>query len=117
MLWTPLGTLRVHTFYRGDDDGAPHDHPWWFVTFPLRSYVETVQTGLAPSILYNSRVVRAWRFHFRSAYHRHFVHEPDRPVRTVILTGRPKNNWSFYPRGRRVLHREWTNYNREEEVS
>jgi len=36
-------TLRLHKFWRGDDDRAPHDHPWVFWTFPLRSYVETVE--------------------------------------------------------------------------
>src|SRR5580692_11012239 len=35
-------TLRLHRFWRGDDDRAPHDHPWWFITIPFTSYVEAV---------------------------------------------------------------------------
>lgn len=123
MLWTPLGTLRIHTFYMGDEDGAVHSHPWWFVTFPLRSYTETVMTPLrirkskdAPKYVMNSRVVRAWRFHFRRATHRHFVHAPYRPFSTIILTGRKKNEWGFYPEHDKfVHHRDWTSYDRSEE--
>lgn len=113
--WLGFG-IRIHTFYAGDDDAAPHDHPWWFITIPLRSYYETVQSEDGRL---NSRVVRAWRPHFRRATHRHFVHEPLKPFKTIIITGNVSHNWSFYPtiRGkiRRVLHREWTNYNRERE--
>lgn len=123
MFWTPFGTIRLHTFYQGDDDAAPHDHPWWFITFPFKSYTETVMEPDPRSIdpahkqnyIMNSRLVRAWRFHFRSKFHRHFVHEPLKPFRTLIITGRNLNNWSFFPDGKRVLHREWTNYNREAE--
>jgi hypothetical protein len=113
MIWTPFGTLRIHTFHQGDDDCAPHDHPWWFITFPLQTYTETVQT---PDGRLNSRPVKRWRFHFRSALHRHFVHDPGRPIKTIIWTGNVINNWSFWPDHRtRVKHREWTNYNREAE--
>lgn len=121
MLWTPFGSLRFHTFHMGDDDGAPHDHPWAFVTFPLSDYTETVQKPIVnrttSDLLYtmSSRLVKRWRFHFRRAAHRHFVHEPDGPIRTIILTGRARRDWAFYPNGRRVPHREWTNYNREVE--
>ena len=28
MLWLGPIKIRIHTFYSGDDDSAPHDHPW-----------------------------------------------------------------------------------------
>jgi len=112
MLWLGPINFRFHTFYQGDEEAAPHDHPWWFITFPFRSYTETVQT---PDGRMNSRVVRAWRFHFRRASHRHFVHEPLRPFSTIIMTGPLKHDWSFWPDAKtRIPHREWTNYNRTE---
>ena len=38
-------TLRLHKFHKGDDDRAFHDHPWWFITLPLRSYTELTPLG------------------------------------------------------------------------
>jgi len=132
MFWFKFG-IRIHTFHIGDDDAAVHDHPWWFITFPLRSYTETYEERIpAPFPWYDwrrrrpakhpmywvrrLRVVRAFRFHFRSAKHRHFVHEPFRPFRTIIFTGRLKNNWGFWPESDTFIpHREWSTYNREVE--
>lgn len=108
MIWTPFGSIRFHTFHTGDEGSVFHDHPWWFITLPLRGYTETVQTDDG---LENSRLVRAWRFHFRKAMHRHFVHEPKKPFSTLILTGRVMRDWKFWPEpGVSVSHREWTNY-------
>jgi hypothetical protein len=72
------GRLRLHIFYRGDNDPDPHDHPWDFWTFPLTSYVEEVTTrgwvdvGV---IGYQShlKVVRAFRLHHRPATYCHRV--------------------------------------------
>jgi len=112
MLWLGPINFRFHTFHQGDEEAAPHDHPWWFITFPFRSYTETVMT---PDGRLNSRVVRGWRFHFRRASHRHFVHEPRKPFSTIIMTGPLKHNWSFWPDADTCIpHREWTNYNRTE---
>ena len=111
MLWFGW-TLRIHTFYCGDDDSAAHDHPWWFITIPFRSYWETV---VSKDGRRNSRRVQAFLPHFRRSSHTHFVHQPDRPFKTIILTGRVKRNWGFWPEPDIfVPHRDWTNYNREE---
>jgi hypothetical protein len=79
-----IGRLRLHIFHRGDNDADPHDHPWDFWTFPLRSYVEEVlypvggildssgkhiETKFAKVI----QVVPAFRWSFRKAEHRHRV--------------------------------------------
>lgn len=85
-----LGRLRVHIFYRGDEDRDPHDHPWSFSTFPLSSYVEEVTERITPfpapvigegdaarfaPIAYQTRlqVVPAWRWNYRPATHCHRV--------------------------------------------
>lgn len=63
-------TLRLHKFWRGDDDRAPHDHPWAFWTFPFTDYLEKRydETGEA-----HWQVVRKFRLHYRPATYRHIV--------------------------------------------
>ena len=100
ILWLGIGTVRLHRFLAGDDDSrGPHDHPWWFVTVPSRSYMEWVPDAngrLEP------RRVGAWRPHFRSALHRHLV-EPDsahqapfQPFWSLVITGAPARRWGFW---------------------
>lgn len=89
-------TLRLHKFWRGDDDRAPHDHPWPFITFPLKSYWEEVYTGKDgdPELNY----VRAFRFHFRPASYRHIVLGGRVPFWTVVVTLPLQRLWGFWPR-------------------
>ena len=89
IIWCGI-TLRLHRFHKGDDDKAFHDHPWWFITFPLSSYMEHTP-GQEPV------VISSWRPHFRGASHRHIVTllHP-RPVWTLLLTGRKKSTWGFW---------------------
>src|SRR6202040_601720 len=63
--WLPR--LYLHKFLRSDDDRAPHDHPWWFISIMLKgSYtehrwvdgVEVVRRRRAPSIAYRALSTR-----------------------------------------------------------
>lgn len=66
-----VGKLRIHLFHRGDDDPEPHDHPWGFWTFPLRTYVEEVfdpKTGKK-----TENIVWAFQWHHRPAEYAHRV--------------------------------------------
>lgn len=111
------GTLRLHKFLRGDDDRAPHDHPWWFITFPFTSYVEKYwerDWSWESSGCWNVRlrVVKAWRFHFRPAKFRHFVigraDGKDKPFWTFVISGFAVNKWGFWPTPEKfVPHKEW----------
>ena len=121
ILWMgPLGTLRLHKFYRSDQDEALHDHPWWFVTFPLRSYREWVP--LPPGLLTKPELggtllsergdrmlvdVKAFRPHFRPAEYRHAV-VVDKPGFTIVLTGPRKRSWGFWVKSMFTHWREWT---------
>lgn len=87
-----FGPLRFHIMHRGDAGECPHDHPWWFITFPLTSYVEEVlvertRTVSPEHALGTSdhevttlekelRVVKAFRFHFRPAHYAHRILGP-----------------------------------------
>lgn len=109
-------TLRLHKFYRGDDDRAPHDHPWWFVTIPLRGYYESVVRGSVQMVQW----VRPFWPHFRPAKYRHivlgttFYRHPKprwvtwRPVYTIVITGRKQRSWGFWPGNETFVHwRQW----------
>lgn len=105
----PIG-FRLHKFFRGDDDGAPHDHPFWFITIPLGTdYVERVygdddvvfvgggKREWYPSLAF----VRAWVPHFRRSSYRHIVIGPyggDKPpFWTFCIFGFTDPNWGFWP--------------------
>lgn len=87
-------SVRLHKFYRGDDERAPHDHPWSFWTFPLcRGYEEIVVRG---SVLMHEWV-RGWRLHYRPSSYRHIVVDPPKPFWTIVVTGRKDRSWGFWP--------------------
>lgn len=97
------GTLRLHRFSQGDDARAVHDHPWWFITFPLGGYVELVFNPQFGDQVPHIQLVRPWRFHYRPALYRHRVLPMTRPVWTIVLTGMAQTYgrdavWGFYPK-------------------
>ncbi len=100
ILWFGI-TLRIHKFHKGDDDRAYHDHPWWFITFPLVPYLE--QSPGKP-------LKRLRRFvpQYRSAQHRHIVKliEP-KPVWTFIVTGPKSKEWGFWEQDQFTHHTHW----------
>lgn len=100
-------TLRLHRFWRGDDDRASHDHPWaWFVTFPLGMYVEKI---FVQGNYIKHRFVVPWRFHYRPGDFEHYVVRGVKvPWYTVVVTGPKRQGWGFYPEpGKFVPYKEW----------
>ena len=121
-----FGALRYHIMHRGDLDLDPHDHPWWFVTFPLRSYVEEVLTFKDGVWVKHLNVVKAFRFHYRPSRYAHRILGPlfpklplgdmyragsnqhyevmdrlgiaekERRIRTIVLRGKVREQWGFY---------------------
>lgn len=118
-LW--FGRLRLHIFFKGDQDPDPHDHPWDFWTLPLVAYEEEV---LGPDHMTLTRqIVPAWRISFRTANHTHRVLGPRPgpiarwlrlPLITIVWRGRTWRKWGFWPRkaGYPIVRawyvREWT---------
>jgi hypothetical protein len=119
----PIG-LRLHQFFRGDDDRASHTHPWPFITFPFTSYVEQVYLEGA---FVEERLVRAFRFHYRPADFEHIVKGPawtndgmtykgvllysnvDPPLFwTFVITGPKTDDWGFYPKPGKFVY--WRDY-------
>lgn len=49
--WGNLPRVYVHKFLRSDDERAPHNHPWWFMSFVLRGwYLEYTDTPPNPHV-------------------------------------------------------------------
>ena len=97
-----FGRLRLHIFYRGDQDPDCHDHPWDFWTFPFVPYVEEV---VHPDLAFMGReqtvvcrsgpmrannVVPAWRPTFRPATHTHRVLGPAEFGQGGVVAGHHK---------------------------
>lgn len=91
--------LYLHIFHRGDEDADPHDHPWDWWTFPLRSYFEDRYDRNAFGDI---KEVRGWRLHRRKAEHLHRVIEPfpdafrRQPLITLVWHGRKRRDWGFW---------------------
>lgn len=119
---SPLGSVRLHHFLRGDNDRQPHDHPWWFVTLVLRGgytdltqchvclgsgsdfgywsggYVEGEWINLKCATC-NGRgeledVLRPGSVRFRPVLHRHRVQTSG--SWSVVVTGRNARQWGFW---------------------
>lgn len=113
-------TVRLHRFYRGDDDRAVHDHPWPFITFPFKGYYERVRTDRFGEHTIN--FVKPWRFHFRPAKYQHMVlgsrlwvdgeFRTPEPFWTFVTTGRKDTTrrWGFWPDGRFVDYAVFQEY-------
>lgn len=90
-----LPRLYLHRFYRSDDDRAPHNHPWWFVSVLLHgSYiehrwidgVEHITRRRSPSVAFRGL----------STNHRIELDTADpRPIWSLILTGPDVRGWGF----------------------
>lgn len=110
ILYVGNRTLRLHKFYRGDDDRAPHDHPWSFWTFPLCSGYYELVTRTDGELKIN--FVRGWKWSYRPSSYQHTVLEPHRPFYTIVVTGRKDRSWGFWPEFYRNLaggvHRRFT---------
>jgi hypothetical protein len=115
-------SLRLHKFFRGDDDRAPHCHPFRFWTFPLTDYNETYQAvsarvwdgkgGLRPVWQNRWRRVCAFRWHYRPAEFRHIVlgraDRQKKPFWTFVIAVFENRSWGFWPTPETfVPFREW----------
>ncbi len=99
-------TLRLHKFYRGDDDRASHTHPWWFITFPLGGYLER---RYYHGYWLGHRWVEAFRFHYRPANFEHYVVRGEKPTWwTIVITGPKRDTWGFYPEQNKFVR--WTEW-------
>jgi hypothetical protein len=100
------GGLYLHYFLKGDNDDAPHDHPWDFMTFILRGgYVDEVWGDQKPR---RYQLCEPGKLYRRKAEHRHRVLLPQgRTAWTFVYLKPKRREWGFYPNGK-FTH--WSNY-------
>lgn len=88
----------VHYFYRGDDDGALHNHPWqWAVSLVLSGgYSEERRVGDRVE----RRAVRPLSLNvLRSGdFHRVDLLEPERGCWSIFVVGPRFQDWGFWDR-------------------
>lgn len=84
-----LGSVRVHHFYKSDDERAFHDHPWWFLTFVFKGGYTDVNPD-------EEDHVRAPAIRFRRAEHRHTVRTDPGGAWTLVVSGPKKRVWGFW---------------------
>jgi hypothetical protein len=98
--WANLPRVYVHKFLRSDEDRAPHNHPWWFVSLVLRGhYLE--YTDKPPNPHVRKRFSLAYRP--LSTFHRVDLpngFRPDgsygpMPCWTLVVTGPDVRSWGF----------------------
>lgn len=115
------GCLRLHRFYRGDDDRASHTHPWAFITFPFAHYVE--RRFKEGTEIPGPHYVKRFRFHYRPRDFEHIVlrrvcvrdvdgfkvwYADERPFWTFVITGPKVDDWGFYPKPGKFVY--WRDY-------
>lgn len=97
-----LGSLRVHHWYKSDDDRHLHDHPWWFVTVVLKGGYTDVSAAdgfLDAEATRRYDHLSAGSVRFRRALHAHTVQVDPGGCWTIMLTGRHSRDWGFYVGG------------------
>lgn len=84
-----LFSIRLHHWYRSDDDRHMHDHPWSFLGLVLKgSYDDITSNG--------SVTLKAGKLFYRKAKHLHYVKVPKgRDCWTLLLTGPVIRKWGF----------------------
>ncbi len=93
--------IFIHKFLRDDDDRAPHDHPWWFLSLMLKGMYLDLTPNYASGWL-EGRLRRAGSIEFHRADYQHRVElrsNPDgtkRPCWTLVITGPKSRQWGFY---------------------
>lgn len=93
--------LFLHHIVRGDDDRAPHDHQWDFVTCILRGrYLEHIFRPYARE-KHSLRLAAPGTILSNKAEHAHRV-EILTPVWSLVLIKTKRRNWGFWLEGKGI---------------
>lgn len=101
-----LGSVRVHHWLSADDDRAPHDHPWWFLTLVLRGSYDDMSPVANGSVIEHD-VLRAGSVRLRPALHRHTVVPGEHGAWTLLITGPAARAWGFWLNGKFIKANKW----------
>lgn len=115
-----LLNIYLHNIRFDDDDRAPHDHPWFSISFPIKGKLIEHRHEKP------SRVLKRFRLYFRGAKALHRLEvgadrtDPSaqpQAVWTLFITGPKVRDWGFLcPQARWVPWQKFTNANNPGEV-
>jgi hypothetical protein len=96
--WAHLPRVYVHEFLRSDDERAPHNHPWWFVSLILRGhYLEYTDQNLHVRKRFSLGYRGLDTFHrvaLPNGFRRDGSYGPI-PCWTLVITGPDIRSWGF----------------------
>jgi len=94
-LFLGRGRLVIHRFWKSDDDGGLHDHPWKWWSYILEGgYIEVLPDGAMPR---GPGTWSGWRK--PDDLHRVKLFKEGEPVWTLFFMGKHKKDWGFVPNG------------------
>lgn len=99
--------IYLHRFERSDDRSSLHDHPWNFLTIPLRyGYNDCTYSGRSlkdGTHDFNRQLMKPFRIYYRSSTHIHFVEllgkNEDKKAWTLVIRFKYIRWWGFWNRG------------------
>lgn len=105
-----FGAIYLHRFERSDDRSSLHDHPWNFITMPLRfGYNDCTYNGgtdIAGQPTFNRKRMMPFRIYYRPASHIHFVEllwdgatGEDLKAWTLVIRFKYIRWWGFWNKG------------------
>lgn len=88
--------VYLHQFVTSDDDRAPHDHPWPFVSLILKGGYNEVTPQCTKRRHAGSIAFRPAKWRHRVELLPDVAYETEAPCWTLIVTGRRTRAWGFW---------------------
>lgn len=96
--------IYLHKFERSDDRSSLHDHPWNFITIPLKyGYNDCTYNGgldIHGEPDFNKKLMKPFTIHYRPSTHVHFVELlDDKKAWTFVIRFKYIRYWGFWRKG------------------
>jgi hypothetical protein len=98
--------IYLHRFERSDDRSSLHDHPWNFITIPLKfGYNDCTYSGRRDELGnpdFNRQLMKPFRIYYRPCTHIHFVELlgiPEKKAWTLVIRFKYIRYWGFWRKG------------------
>jgi hypothetical protein len=121
LISTKLFAIYLHRFERSDDRSSLHDHPWNFITIPLKyGYNDcTYNGGLDKdgNPAFNRQLMKPFTVSYRPATHVHFVEllqdttGKEKRAWTLVLRFKYIRYWGFWRKGIFTVFHEYFTQN------
>lgn len=104
-----FGAIYLHRFERSDDRSSLHDHPWNFITIPLKfGYNDCQYNGgrdKQGNLTFIRTLMKPFHVYYRPATHVHFVelhrdaNGSERKAWTLVIRFKYIRWWGFWKNG------------------